>query len=67
MAKMLTEQQVRDLVRKLVGNGKQQDAARQLGIGDAYLSNFLSGRYAPGKPLLAGLGMERVVLYRSVK
>lgn len=67
MAKSMTEQQLREHVKRQIGRNGQGEFARRIGVSDPYLSRFLSGRDGPGPTILAGLGMERVVLYRSMK
>lgn len=65
MSKPMTEQQLREHVKRQIGRSKQREYARAFGVSDAVLSRFLNGRDGPGPMLLAGLGMEQVVLYRS--
>ena len=47
--------------------GSWSALARQLEVTPQYLSDVKDGRRAPGKGILKGLGMERVVTYRKVK
>jgi len=60
---------LRDVLRRLhrlIGDGTQKDAAEKLGVSQQYLSDVLNEAREPGPLILAGLGIERVVTYRTV-
>ena len=42
----------------------QKSLAKKLGISQQYLSDVLRGNRYPGKKLLDGLNLEKVILYR---
>ena len=50
----------------LIGDGTQKAAAERLGVSQQYLSDVLNEAREPGPLILAGLGIERVVTYRTV-
>lgn len=45
--------------------GSQRAAAGQLGVSQAYLSDVLAGRRAPGPAILKALGLERETNYKE--
>lgn len=49
-----------------VREANQTEAAKELGVSHAYLSDVLHGNCKPGKKLLAAMGWERVVTYRPM-
>ena len=51
-------------LRRLIESASQVDVAKQLGISPQYLSDVLNNRRQPGKAVLDGLGVERVLTYR---
>ena len=51
-------------LRRLIESASQVDVAKQLGISPQYLSDVLNNRRQPGKAVLDGLGLERVLTYR---
>ncbi len=59
---------LRDVLRRihiLIGDGTQKAAAEKLGVSQQYLSDVLNEAREPGPLILAGLGIERVVTYRT--
>lgn len=55
----MTEDDVRDLIRQR-GRGAQKDLARQAGVSDSLVSQFMHGRIGPGPSILAALGLKIV-------
>ena len=51
-------------LRKLIESASQIDVAKRLGISPQYLSDVLNERRQPGKKILDGLGLRRVVTYQ---
>lgn len=47
--------------------GSQRALAKELGVGEPYLSDVIHGRRDPGPKILKALGLERVVSYRATK
>jgi DNA-binding transcriptional regulator YdaS (Cro superfamily) len=63
---MITEQQVVSQLRAAASAaGSQRAYAESIGVSEAYLSDVLAGRRAPGPKVLAALGLEAVILYQS--
>lgn len=64
----MTEDQVRDKIRKLVNATDENVSrvARELGVSPQYLHDVLNGRRQPGKTILASLGIQKVVTYRAM-
>ena len=65
----MTEDQVRDKVRKLisVSGGNATAVARELGVSASYLHDFMDGRRMPGRKILSALGLRRVVTYEPME
>ena len=64
----MTENDIRKRLRAEADKlGSRQLLARQMGITPAYLSDFLAGNRGAGKAILAYLGVEKLVTYRSSK
>jgi hypothetical protein len=62
----MTEDDLRAMVRDDMVIAKcatQQEWARKNGISPQYLSDFMTGRKAPGPLILAALMVKRVVTY----
>lgn len=57
---------VRQRVRILMRGHTQETFAKRVGVSAQYLGDFLAGRREPGPKLLAGIGFERVTLYRQL-
>jgi DNA-binding transcriptional regulator YdaS (Cro superfamily) len=53
-------------LQRIVDAGSQTEAAKSLGISPQYLSDVLLGRRAPGKKILAALGLQRRMVYERV-
>jgi transcriptional regulator with XRE-family HTH domain len=53
----MTEDDVRRLVRE---RGSQRQLARQAGVSESFVSQFMSGRVGPGPNILEALGLEIV-------
>lgn len=65
----MTEEQVIDKIRKLVAAtpaSNVSEVARTLGVSPQYLHDVLNGKREPGPSILQGLGVQKVVSYRSV-
>jgi hypothetical protein len=62
----LTEEQVRETVRKCMGKGSQKDMASVLRVSPQYLNDFLKGRREPGPSILKELGLRREVRYVDI-
>jgi hypothetical protein len=64
----MTADDVRALLKqKVQGAGSLKAASLDLGIGDAYLSNVLGGRFPPGLKILKKLGLRRVMTYEPIE
>jgi len=63
---ILTLRDVLHRLHALIGDGTQKAAAERLGVSQQYLSDVLNEAREPGPLILAGLGIERVVTYRTV-
>lgn len=61
----LTLRDVLHRLHSLIGDGTQKAAAEKLGVSQQYLSDVLNESREPGPLILAGLGIERVVTYRT--
>jgi DNA-binding transcriptional regulator YdaS (Cro superfamily) len=66
MSKSLTTAEVRELIRRQVGDNQSAWAGR-FGIAPSYVSDVLSGRREPGQRILDALGLERVLTYRRAE
>jgi len=55
-----------DELQRLLQSDTQSNVAEQLGISAQYLSDVLHKRRAPGKKILAALGLKRSVVYEKV-
>lgn len=63
---MLNQNEVIERLRQEAKKlGSQRALAIHYDIGQAYVSDVLSGRREPGKKILDALGLERVVGYRE--
>lgn len=65
---MMTEDDVRQMVRDdmlIAGCTTQQEWALKNGISQQYLSDFMTGRKAPGPSILRALMLKRVVTYEA--
>lgn len=65
---LLSEDDVRQMVRDdmpISGCNTQQEWARKNGISPQYLSDFMTGRKAPGQKILDALMLRRVVTYEA--
>jgi len=47
--------------------GSQQEAAREWGISESYLSDVLNGRRKPGAKFCKALGYERVMMFLDTR
>ncbi len=56
-----------DELLKLTKVKTQRQVADDLGVSAQYLTDVLKGRRAPGKKILDGLGLERLIIYRKRK
>ncbi|MBI5651743.1 MAG: helix-turn-helix domain-containing protein [Chloroflexi bacterium] len=60
----MTRDEVVELLRKKIEKaGTQVAIAREFGVTEAYISDILHGKSAPGEKVLVGLGLRRVVSY----
>jgi hypothetical protein len=65
---LLDEDDVRQMVRDdmpIAGCTTQQEWARKNGISPQYLSDFMTGRKAPGPSILKALMLKRTVTYEA--
>jgi hypothetical protein len=65
---LMDEHDIRAMVRDdmvIMRACTQQEWARRNGISPQYLSEFMTGRKAPGPLILDALGLRRVVLYED--
>jgi hypothetical protein len=65
---LLDEDDVRQMVRDdmpISGCSTQQEWARKNNISPQYLSDFMTGRKAPGQKILDALMLRRVVTYEA--
>ncbi len=61
----LTPDELRATMKDLAAKcGSQKALADALHVSEAYLSDVLNGRREPGEKMLAGLGFDRIVVYR---
>jgi transcriptional regulator with XRE-family HTH domain len=66
MTKLLTQDQVIQLIRDLVHKeGSQSKAARKIGISAVYIGKILKGKELPGQSALNYFGLEREIVYRK--
>lgn len=56
-----------EILRSLVANKTQAQVAEDLGVSPQYLSDVMKARRSPGKKLLDGMGIEKIVSYRRLK
>lgn len=63
---MLTEQNVRSLVKQRLEGKTQRELASELGISTTYLNDYLNFKRSPGSALLDALGLRRVVMYERI-
>lgn len=61
--KKLTEDGVRDLVKRRLAKQTQASLAAELRISTAYLCDFIHGRRSAGKKIADGLGLRMEILY----
>jgi hypothetical protein len=63
----MTEDQVRDKVRKIVEatGDNVTEVARDFNISPQYLHDFLKGRRGPGKSILKAVGLQKTTIYRA--
>ena len=62
-SKLLTEDQVIELLRSIQGDRTMKDVALEMGVSLSYLSDVLLRHRAPGKLILERLGLIREVRY----
>lgn len=65
---LMDEDDIRAMVREdmvIMKAATQQEWARRNGISPQYLSDFMTGRKAPGPLILDALLLRRVVLYEE--
>lgn len=65
---LMDEDDIRAMVRDdmaIMRTTSQQDWALRNGISPQYLSDFMTGKKAPGPLILAALGLKRVVYYEA--
>jgi transcriptional regulator with XRE-family HTH domain len=53
-------------LRQRVQKSSQLEVAQSLGISPQYLCDVLKGRAAPGKKILAALGMKRRIIHDRI-
>lgn len=63
MPKLLTEDQVIDIIRSMQGDRTVKALALEMEVSLSYLSDVLLRHRAPGKLILEKLGLEREVRY----
>lgn len=63
---MTKEQLLSRLRRDVVAHGSQQDAAKELGVSEQYLSDVLRRRREPGAAILSAMGFQRVTTYQPI-
>ena len=61
---MLTKDDVRKLVEKMILQSTQREVAKKIGVSMSYLNDYLHGRRDLGPTFFRGLGLEKVILYR---
>lgn len=64
---MLTADQVREIVMRLLEEKSQRDLARQLGVSTAELKDYVRLRRGPSSALLDGLGLRRLNMYERIE
>ena len=65
---LLDEDDVRDMLRddmRIMGCQTQQEWARRQGISPQYVSDFMTGKKAPGQKILSALMLKRTVTYEA--
>lgn len=60
---LLTESQVRKILRRLVDESSIRKAAVELDISPSYIQKVLVEDMPPGPKLLSAMGLERIVRY----
>jgi len=65
--KAVKPDQIVDLLRKKQGGRTARALAQEIGVTEQYLSDVFKGRREPGPSILAGLGLEKQVIYKPVE
>ena len=65
--KAVKPEQIVDLLRKKQGERTARALAQEIGITEQYLSDVFAGRREPGPAIIAGLGLEKEVIYKPVE
>lgn len=63
----MTTEQVLNLIRGRIGNGRQVEIAKLWGISPSYLCDVLKGQREPGEKILKPLGLERKINYVRIR
>lgn len=58
--KILTKSDVINFMHKTQGKRTAREFAKELGVGESYLSDVYRGKREPGPSILARLGLEKV-------
>lgn len=64
---MTTEQIISKLRARVEQSGSIRKAAIALGISNTHLGEILDGKRDPGPKVLAQIGVERVIIYRTAE
>jgi transcriptional regulator with XRE-family HTH domain len=65
--KAVKPDQILNLLRKKKGDRTAKELAHELGVTQQYLSDVFAGRREPGPAIIAGLGLEKEVVYKPVQ
>ncbi len=63
---MLTEEELVGLLKSMAELSNQKLTAKRLGISPQYLSDIIRCKRSPGSKVCSTIGVERVVMYRSL-
>lgn len=66
MSKTLNDEELLDLLRKLVKQSSQKQVSADLGVSRAFLNDILHGRRSMTERIAAAMGYQRLVIYRKV-
>lgn len=64
----VTERDIAELMKaRLLAKKSQRDLAKELGVSETYLSDFIRGKRTAGPKVLKGLGYDPTPFYRKAK
>lgn len=63
---MLTLQELREVIRQMIGSGTQKEYALTIGVSNSYLNDILNGHREPNPKFLNAIGYRRIMRFEKI-